>query len=68
MAVYKGPVGFGHDGVHYPVGDDGHLDMSRPLRWIDGDGGYRDAEKGDPLHNDAYHAGDADLEVGGENE
>jgi hypothetical protein len=42
--------------------------MSRPLRWIDGDGGYRDAEKGDPLHNDAYHAGDADLEVGGENE
>lgn len=64
MAVYKGPVVF-VDGVHYPAKDEG-ADLTRPLRWIEGDGGYRDAEDGDPLHNDTHHIGDLELEVGGE--
>jgi hypothetical protein len=60
---YKGDVVF-VDGVHYPVGKDGHADLSRPLRWEDD--GYRDAEKDEPLHNDVNHVRDAELEVGGE--
>lgn len=62
MAKYKGPVVF-VNGVHYPATDDGH-DATRPLRWDDG--GYRDAEPDEPLHNDAHHASDLELEVGGE--
>jgi hypothetical protein len=60
---YSGTVVF-IDGVHYPVGKDGEHDLSRPLRWEDG--GYRDAEEGEPLHNDTYHVADAELPVGGE--
>ena len=64
MAKYKGPVVF-VDGVHYPA-KDGAADMKRPLR-LDEDGAdWRDAEKGDPLHNDMNHAQDLELEVGGE--
>lgn len=63
MSRYKGDVVF-VEGVHYPVGKDGHADMARPLRW-DKDG-YRDAEKDEPLHNDTHHTGDLDLQVGGE--
>jgi hypothetical protein len=48
---YHGPVVF-VAGVHYPVGDDGHADLSRPLRVADEDGGWRDAQMGEPLHND----------------
>ena len=62
MAKYKGPVVF-VEGVHYPATDDG-ADLSRPLRWEDG--GYRDAEPGEALHNDANHLSDVELEVGGE--
>jgi hypothetical protein len=61
---YTGPVGFGSDGVHYPADADGNLDTSRPLRWDDG--GYRDAEADEPLHNDVHHGEDLELEVGGE--
>lgn len=64
MSAYKGAVVF-VDGVHYPASDDG-ADLSRPLRWIDDSGGYRDAEPGEDLHNDAHHASDLELEVGGE--
>lgn len=31
---YDGPVGFGSDGVHYPLDAEGHLDLERPLRWV----------------------------------
>jgi hypothetical protein len=51
---YDGPVGFGADGIHYPLDADGHLDTSRPLRWVEG-GTYRDATDGEPLHNDTHH-------------
>ena len=57
------PVVF-RDGVHYAVGEDGHADLSRPLRWENG--AYRDAVDGEPLHNDVNHGSDLDLEVGGE--
>ncbi len=57
MADYDGPVGFGSDGVHYPAGDDGHLDTSRPLRWVEG-ATYRDAEEGEPLHNEVHQGND----------
>lgn len=53
-ATYNGPIGFGSDGVHYPLDDEGHLDTSRPLR-SEPDGTYRDAEEGEPLHNDVHH-------------
>jgi len=62
MGKYKGPVVF-VNGVHYPAKDD-HADLERPLRWEDG--GYRDAESGEMLHNDANFAADVELEVGGE--
>ena len=62
MADYDGPVGF-VDGVHYPVKDD-HVDLTRPLRWEDGH--YRDAQDGEPLHNDVFGSGDAELEPGSE--
>lgn len=63
MGTYKGAVVF-VAGVHYPVNKDGDADTSRPLR-ADGTG-YRDAEKGETLHNDTHHSADLDLEVGGE--
>jgi hypothetical protein len=62
--LYKGDVVF-VDGVHYPVGDDGHADTTRPLRWTAD--GYRDAEEGEPLHNETFHATELELPVGGEN-
>lgn len=62
MAGYTGPVGF-VDGVHYPVEGD-HVDLSRPLRWEDGE--YRDAEDGEALHNDQHGSGDQTLEPGTE--
>lgn len=61
--AYKGDVVF-VEGVHYPVGGDGHADLSRPLRWEDGS--YRDAEDGEPLHNDVNHQREVELEMGGE--
>jgi hypothetical protein len=61
---YDGLVVF-VQGVHYPATEDGGYDLTRPLRW-DGEGGYRDADEDDPLHNDAHHATDTELEVGGE--
>jgi hypothetical protein len=72
MNAYKGKVVF-VDGVHYPAteaekveGEDDrlHADLARPLRWDDG--GYRDAEPDEPLHNDTHHASDLELPVGGE--
>ena len=62
--TYSGPVAFS-EGVHYPVGEDDLPDFSRPLR-SNGDGTYRDAEDGEPLHNDVHHMNLVDLEVGGE--
>jgi hypothetical protein len=61
---YDGPVGFGSDGVHYPLDGDGQLDTSRPLRWEDG--AYRDAKDGEQLHNDVHHQNAVELEPGGE--
>jgi hypothetical protein len=52
--TYDGLVGFGDDGVHYPLDDDGELDTSRPLRWVEGST-YRDATGDEPLHNDVHH-------------
>jgi hypothetical protein len=63
MKIYDGPVVF-VDGVHYPAGDDG-ADLSRPLRWSEG-ASYRDAEDGEPLHNDIHHESALDLEPGSE--
>lgn len=60
---YEGPVVFADDGVHYPVGEDGHADTSRPLRWVGG-GVYRDAEDGEPSHFDAHHLQHVDLDFG----
>lgn len=60
---YSGPVVF-VDGVHYPA-KDGEHDATRPLRLADG-GGWRDAEEGEPLHNDVNHQNDLELPVGGE--
>lgn len=62
--LYNGPVAF-IEGVHYPVGKDDMPDMKRPLRAVEG-GGFRDAEKDEPLHNDVHHVNVLDLEVGGE--
>ncbi len=73
MTEYDGTVVF-VDGVHYPAtvieeveGEDPrvHADLTRPLRWVEGST-YRDAEEGEPLHNDAHHEADAELEPGGE--
>lgn len=65
MAKYKGAVGFGSDGVHYPADGEG-LDTSRPLRWDDAAGCFREAVEGEERHNDANHGTDIELEVGGE--
>lgn len=62
--TYEGPVVF-VAGVHYPVGEDGHAELSRPLRWVEG-GSYRDAEDGEPMHNDVHHGSVATLEPGTE--
>ena len=62
MADYEGPVAF-VSGVHYPAVDDG-FDLKRPLRWEDG--GYRDAVKDEPLHNDVHFVNELELEVGEE--
>lgn len=64
MGTYKGAVVF-REGVHYAVDKNGDPDLKRPLRVTD-DGGFRDAEPGEPLHNDANHTSDLMLEVGGE--
>ncbi len=67
MASYKGPTVFVHpdgsgtQGVHYPVGEDGHADLSRPLFWDNGKGQYRDKEDGDPSHFEAYHVDHTDI-------
>jgi hypothetical protein len=63
MAKYTGKVVF-VDGVHYPATKDGHANLDRPLR-AEGDT-YRDAEDGDPLHNEANHVNDLELNPGGE--
>lgn len=61
--MYEGPVVF-VEGVHYAVGKDGHADKKKPLRWTPD--GYRDAADDDPLHNDAYGSGLAELAPGSE--
>lgn len=82
MAVYKGPVVFAHphaddqpavnelgdqnQGCHYPVGEDGHADFSRPLFWDAEAGHYRDKTDEDPSHMDAYHRNHVELDLGGE--
>lgn len=60
---YDGAVVF-VAGVHYPVDEDDNIDYERPLRWDDGS--YRDADEGEPLHNDVHHANELVLEPGGE--
>lgn len=62
--LYTGQVVF-VAGVHYPVGDDGHAILKRGLR-VNEDGSYRYANAGEPLHNDAHHLRDTELEPGGE--
>jgi hypothetical protein len=62
---FEGPVVF-VSGVHYPVDEDGEgADLSRPLRVAE-DGSWRDAEEGEPLHNDMHHAQHLELDPGGE--
>jgi hypothetical protein len=51
------------EGVHYPVGKDGHPDLTQPLR-ADAENGYRPAEDGDPLHNEGATV--VELQIGGE--
>jgi len=74
MSTYDGPVVF-VNGVHYPAtvveevegeADRLHADLSKPLRWDAETGGYRDAEEGEPLHNDAFHQAAVELEPGSE--
>ena len=62
--IYDGLVVF-VEGVHYPVTGKGTADLSRPLRLADG-GGWRDAVKGEPLHNDQHLGADLELDPGGE--
>lgn len=52
------------EGVHYPVGKDGHADLSKPLRWEDGS--YRPAVDGEPTHNEVFGSGDMELKPGSE--
>lgn len=52
------------EGVHYAVDDEGHADLSKPMRWEDG--GYRDAVEGELLHNEVNHGRDIELAIGGE--
>jgi hypothetical protein len=59
--TYDGPVAF-VDGVHYPVGEDGHADESRPLRHVEG-ATYRGAEDGEALHNDAVGVAVVAVEI-----
>jgi hypothetical protein len=63
--TYVGPVGFGSDGVHYPLDQDGRLDLERPLRWVEGTT-YRDAAPDEALHNDTHHVAHLELDPGGE--
>jgi hypothetical protein len=64
MAEYEGDVVF-REGVHYPIRDD-EADLSRPLRRNAANTGWRDAEDGEPLHNDTFHQSAVELAVGGE--
>lgn len=79
MGTYKGPVVFVHphddngvvvgdgaQGCHYPVDEDGHADMSRPLFWDADKAAYRDKTDTDPTHFDAYHQNHVELQIGGE--
>lgn len=63
--TYDGPVVFHSDGVHYVADDEGHPDLERPLRWVEGTT-YRPAEEGDALHNDVHQQQDVELPVGEE--
>lgn len=67
MAEGKHGVVFA-EGVHYPVGEDGHADLSRPLRRTDDNTDWRPAEEGEPLHNDVHHQSSVELEPGSEDE
>lgn len=49
------------DGVHYPINDDGTADLNRPLRWNPETHDYRDAEEGEPLHNDVHHQREVEI-------
>jgi hypothetical protein len=60
---YDGVVVF-VEGVHYGVTANGDPDLNKPLRWAED--GYRDAEDGEPLHNDTHGGGDTTLEPGSE--
>ncbi len=62
------PVGDGSQGVHYPVGDDGGPDFTRPLFWDAEAASYRDKTDADPSHFEAYHQNHVDIipEGGGE--
>jgi hypothetical protein len=61
---YDGPVVFS-EGVHYPVGEDGHPVLDQPLR-VTPDGGWRPAKKNEPLHNEVHHLQELALDPGGE--
>ena len=61
---FEGPVVF-VEGVHYPVGKDGHADLKQGLRLAD-DGGWRFADDDEPLHNEVHHENNVELEIGGE--
>jgi hypothetical protein len=63
MAKYKGDVVF-VEGVHYAVGDDGHANKDKPLRWEDD--GYRDAKPDEGFHNDLIAGTESVLEPGSE--
>lgn len=60
--TYDGPVVF-RDGVHYAVDGDGHADLDRPLRWVEG-ATYRAAEDGEPLHNDVHELNGVEVVFG----
>jgi hypothetical protein len=63
--TYDGPVVFHSDGVHYVADDEGHPDLTKPLRWVEGST-YRPAEDDEPLHNDVHQAQVVELPVGEE--
>lgn len=54
------------DGVHYRIGDDGHADLSQPLRRNETNDGWRPADDGDPLHNDTFFASELEMVPGSE--
>ena len=62
---YEGPVVF-VEGVHYPVGEDGHADLSRGGLRLADDCGWQFASDDAPLHNDVHHLQHVELDVGGE--